>query len=155
MSLGTSVLIDELEADEIPYELLPHFRTFTAADEASALGLEPSEVAKTVVLETASQYVRAVLPASHRLDLEKARIALGTDAVRVATERALVGAFPEFELGAVPPLSGPPDRVLVDQRLAGSESLVLEAGAHDVSVRVDTAALLAAARAQVADICSG
>jgi Ala-tRNA(Pro) deacylase len=154
MSLGTSILIDELEADRIPYELLPHPRTFTAADEAEALGLEPCQVAKTVVLETSSEYVRAVLPASKRLDLEKVRRALETDAVRVASERALVGAFPEFELGAVPPLAGPPDKVIVDAGLATADWIVLEAGAHDMSVRLKTAALLTASRARVADICA-
>jgi Ala-tRNA(Pro) deacylase len=153
MSLGTTLFVHELEAEQVPYELLSHERTQTAVEEARALGLAPAEVAKTVVLETETEYVRAVLPASSRLDLAKVREALGAEAVRLATERTLAGAFPEFELGAVPPLAGPPDRVLVDRRVAEADTVVFEAGSHDMSVRVKTAELLAAARAQLADVC--
>ncbi|MEK6328841.1 MAG: hypothetical protein AABM66_15165 [Actinomycetota bacterium] len=47
----------------------------------------------------------------------------------------------------------PRDSVVVDGRLAERESLVLEAGSHDESVRIATADLLRIAEAQLADIC--
>ena len=53
------------------YELLPHEHTERAADEAAALGLPPDEVAKTLVVTTPEGNVRAVLPASERIDLRK------------------------------------------------------------------------------------
>ena len=71
-----------------------------------------------MVLTTPDGFVRAVLPASNRLDLGKLREILGTKDVELATEAVLAGAYPEFELGAVPPLTGGDgDRVLVDRRL--------------------------------------
>ena len=59
----------------------------------------------------------------------------------------------DFELGAVPPFGGREDNVLVDERLAGRDSIVVEAGSHDRSVRLKAADLVRLTRAQVADIC--
>jgi prolyl-tRNA editing enzyme YbaK/EbsC (Cys-tRNA(Pro) deacylase) len=154
MPLGTTLFVHELEAVSVPYELIHHEPTFSAYAEAEALGLEPSQVAKTIVVETPAGFVRAVLPASERLDVSKTKDALGINAAELATEKHLAGAFPEFELGAVPPLGGPPDRVIVDSRVVTKDSIVLEAGAHSESIRVRPVDLVAATRAVVADICA-
>ena len=146
-------LLEQLERASIPYELLDHPRTTTAAEEARALGLDPHEVAKTVVLVTPDGFVRAVVPASARLDLHKVRAQLGTKEVELATEEVLAGAYPDFELGAVPPLTGEDgDRVLLDERLREREWVVLEAGTHEQSVRLRTADLVELCRAEVVDL---
>jgi Ala-tRNA(Pro) deacylase len=145
-------LIEVLRREHVAYELIPHHRTETAVAEARVLGVDPHQVAKTLILSTPFGFVRAVLPASDRLDLEKARFALNTPEVELATEETLVGAYPEFELGAVPPMGGAFDRVLVEERLFDSEFIVLEAGTHDESVRLRTSDLLTVADAEVADL---
>jgi Ala-tRNA(Pro) deacylase len=130
-----------------------HPRTTTAAAEAHVLGLEPREVAKTVVLSTPDGFLRAVLPASERLDLGKVRALLGTTDVHLATEEVLAGAYPDFELGAVPPLTGGDgDRVLVDRRLCESEWVVLEAGTHEHSLRLRSSDLVELSDARVVDL---
>jgi prolyl-tRNA editing enzyme YbaK/EbsC (Cys-tRNA(Pro) deacylase) len=43
--------------------------------------------------------------------------------------------------------------VIVDERLARRDSVVLEAGSHDRSVRVKAADLVRLTGAQVADLC--
>jgi prolyl-tRNA editing enzyme YbaK/EbsC (Cys-tRNA(Pro) deacylase) len=59
-----------------------------------------------------------------------------------------------FELGAVPPFGGPMgDRVLVDRRIAGRESVVFEAGSHGESIRMKTGNLLRLSGGEVADVC--
>lgn len=145
-------LIDVLHREHVPYELLPHHHTETALDEASTLGLDPHQVAKTLILTTPFGFVRAVIPASERLDLEKVRFALDTADAELANETSLVGAYPEFELGAVPPMGGPYDRVLVDRSLFDSTFIVLDAGTHDESIRLRTGDLLSVAEAEVVDI---
>lgn len=142
-----------LDEAGLAYELLPHARTETAAAEAEALGVEPQEVAKTLVLSAPAGYVRAVLPASERIDLHKVRDHVeGGKRIYLATEEDLARDYPDFELGAVPPFGGAGDRVLVDSRLAARETVVLEAGSHEQSVRVRTADLIAITRADVADL---
>jgi Ala-tRNA(Pro) deacylase len=146
-------LVDELERASIAYELIDHARTTTAAAEARALGVAPHEVAKTVVLTTPDGFVRAVLPASDRLDLGKLREILGTKDVELATEAVLAGAYPEFELGAVPPLTGGDgDRVLVDRRLHENEWVVLEAGTHEQSLRLRMNDLVELTDARLVDL---
>ena len=146
-------LVDDLERASVAYELIDHPRTTTAAAEARVLGVAPHEVAKTVVLTTPEGFVRAVLPASDRLDLGKLREILDAKDIELATEAVLAGAYPEFELGAVPPLTGGDgDRVLVDSRLCENEWVVLEAGTHEQSLRLRTTDLVELTDARVVDL---
>ena len=145
-------LLDEAGID---FDVLEHPRTESATEEAAALGVRPEEVAKTLVLVASGGNVRAVLAASERIDLQKvaASLAVGGKQVHLASEDNLAYDYPEFELGAVPPFGGRDDRVLVDERLAGRDSVVVEAGSHDRSVRLKAADLVRVTKAQVADIC--
>ncbi|HXJ64960.1 MAG TPA: YbaK/EbsC family protein, partial [Actinomycetota bacterium] len=86
------------------------------------------------------------------LDLEKARHVLRTADIVLASEEDLVGAYPEFELGAVPPVGGAYDRVLVDQRVFDDRFVVFDAGTHDESIRLHVGDLLSLAEAEVADL---
>jgi Ala-tRNA(Pro) deacylase len=97
----------KLRDEHVVYDLIRHEQTESAAAEAAATGLPEVEVGKTVVLAGAHGFVRAVLPASARLDLHKLRGVVGCgSAVRLATEVELLTAYPMFELGAVPPFGG-------------------------------------------------
>jgi prolyl-tRNA editing enzyme YbaK/EbsC (Cys-tRNA(Pro) deacylase) len=59
-------------------------------------------------------------------------------------------------VGAVPSIGGARrDPVVIDSRLAERESVVLEAGSHQESVRIATADLLRLTNADVASICAG
>jgi Ala-tRNA(Pro) deacylase len=154
--MATADLTRMLDEHGVDYELLPHEHTERAAEEAQALGLPPEEVAKTLVVATPEGYVRAVLPASERIDLNKLRdVHPGArKKVHLASEEDLARDYPEFELGAVPPLGGGRrDPVVVDRRLAERESIVLEAGSHEESIRLATSDLVRIARAEIVDIC--
>jgi Ala-tRNA(Pro) deacylase len=145
-----TVVLDEAG---IEYEVLPHPRTETAAAEAEALGIETGDVAKTLVISTPGGYVRAVVQASDRIDLRKLRDHVeGGKRIHLATEEDLQRDYPGFELGAVPPFGGRGDRVLVDVRLAEHESVVLEAGSHEQSLRMRMTDLLELTGAEVAEL---
>ena len=154
--MTTLEAIRTLKEDGIDYELMPHGHTERATDEARALGVEPGAVAKTVVLSGSEGYVRAVLPASERLDLHRVRDLLGEDKkLRLATEAELVRAYPSFELGAVPPFGGPSgDRVVVDTHVADLAWVIVEDGTHDGSVRLRTTDLILLTEPVVAEICA-
>ena len=144
-----------LEQAGVDFDVLAHARTERAADEAAALGVEPEQVAKTLILLAASANVRGVLAASERIDLHKVAAVLGVGGkeVQLASEDDLARDYPDFELGAVPPFGGREDQVIVDERLAGRDSVVVEAGTHARSVRLKAADLVRLTKAQVADIC--
>ena len=111
----SNALTDALDGAGIAYELLEHASTDRASDEAAALGLRPNEVAKTVVLTAGSGNVRVLLPASERIDMHKLRNLLDVGKeLHLLNEEALGRDYPEFELGAVPPVGGRDDAVVAD-----------------------------------------
>ena len=81
--------LNELDSAGVNYELIPHEHTETALAEAEAVGVEPSYVAKTIILVTRRGFIRAVLPASRRLDLNKVRDLLDAPGARLATEKEI------------------------------------------------------------------
>jgi Ala-tRNA(Pro) deacylase len=153
--MTTDALTNVLDSEGVEYELLPHAHTESALAEAHALALDPMDVAKTLVVDTPKGHVRAVLPATERLDLGKLSelLGFGKKEIQLASESALARDYPEFDLGAVPPLGGSRrEPVVIDARIAERESIVLEAGTHEESVRVGREALMKATGAKVADI---
>ena len=152
----TGTLVDALRKAGCDFELLPHSETFSAAAEAHAVGELEEFVAKTVVLrDDRGRQIRAVVPASRRLDLAKLAREVDADEVTLLDEPELLGSYPQFELGAVPPLSGPAgDAVVIDKTIVAHDHVVFEAGVHDTSVLLRTEDLLAASGALVADIAS-
>ena len=147
---------ERLDEAGIEYQLLAHDHTERASDEAAALGLEPDEVAKTVILSTPEGNLRAILPASERIDLHKLGELEGESRkqIQLVSEDELRRDYPEFELGAVPPLGGSRrDRVVVDRRVAELATVVVEAGSHEESIRIGTIDLIRLAEAEIADIC--
>ncbi len=75
--MATEDLTGALDEAGVRYELLTHARTESAVAEAEALGLAPDDVAKTLVVAIPEGYIRAVIPASERLDVGKLRAVLG------------------------------------------------------------------------------
>ena len=146
-------LADALREAGVEFEVLPHRRTTTAGSEARVLGVAPEETAKTLITKGERGYVRAVVPAAGHLDLAKLEEVLDGETMTLLTEAELVSAYPQFELGAVPPFGGPEgDRVVVDAALAESESVVLDAGVHDASIKLHGRDLVSVAHAAVAEI---
>jgi Ala-tRNA(Pro) deacylase len=67
--------------------------------------------------------------------------------VHLASEDSLERDYPDFELGAVPPFGGRRDQVIVDERLARRDSVIVEAGSHERSVWLKVGDLVRLARA--------
>jgi Ala-tRNA(Pro) deacylase len=151
---GASVeLMRSLKKRKVAFEPLRHPRTETAMDEARTLHASADRVGKTIVVHTAEGMVRVVIQAPEHLSLPKLRDALGREDVRLATEEELGAAYPDFELGAVPPFGGPGgDRVVLDRRVADLDSVIVEAGSHSDSLRLATADLVRITGATVADV---
>jgi Ala-tRNA(Pro) deacylase len=78
-----------------------------------------------------------VLPASRRIVLYDLREMLGSVELRLATEAEFQGAFPDCELGAMPPfgnLYGLP--VYVEASLADEAEIAFNAGTHSEVIQM-------------------
>jgi Ala-tRNA(Pro) deacylase len=145
-----------LDGAGVVWEGREHPETMSSAEEARALGVDPDEVAKTLVLKDGAGFALAVIPGGHRLDMHKAREVMGDNHARLATEDEMAAQFPDFDLGAVPPAPGLLAlRCLVDPLVAKREWIVFPAGTHTDSVRMKTADLLGMGDTQTADLVQG
>jgi len=130
---------DYLRARGIQPEEITHELTHSALGEAARLGVPATEVAKTIVLDTHRGRALAVIPASERLDMGLVHRAVGDSHARLASEEELQRDYPDFELGAFPPLGSLLAAPLyVDPKVMEGETVVFAAGTADKSLRVTT-----------------
>lgn len=134
-----SKVTDHLEARGVDFEVVPHRPSPTAEAEAHALGVDPSDVAKTVVLNLRTGHAFAVVPADRVVDIDAVKIALNTSHVALATEEEIARDYPEFEPGALPPLG---DMVrtplVVDPSVIEHDEIIFSDGTQSASVRMTT-----------------
>jgi Ala-tRNA(Pro) deacylase len=134
-----SAVTEHLEQRGSAFALLPHRQTYTATDEARALGIDAGEVLKTLAVRTGPGYVLAVIPASCRLDLHLVREALGDHQARLASEEELGRDFAGYQLGALPPLGALlGSQVFLDPEVLNHDMVVFAAGTQTESVRIRT-----------------
>lgn len=121
---------DYLDREGVHYDVIAHSATRDAARTAQAARVPGDRLAKSVVLEDDSGYLMAIIPASHRLDLQAIARELRRELV-LASERELTHLFEDCEPGAVPPLGQAYGiDVVVDRNLADTPDIYFEAGDH-------------------------
>jgi Ala-tRNA(Pro) deacylase len=120
-----------LDGHGVHYVSIQHSVALTAAEVAESVQVKGRDFAKTVIVKMGSVMAMVVLPASRRIVLYDLREMLGSVELRLATEAEFKGAFPDCELGAMPPfgnLYGLP--VYVEASLADEAEIAFNAGTH-------------------------
>jgi Ala-tRNA(Pro) deacylase len=150
---GVGLVTDLLEQAGVRHEVVAHAPTYCASDEAAAAHAEMRFTAKTLVLHDRGGLSVAVLPADRRLDLDKARRLLGgTRHLRLATEEEIAERFPDFDVGALPPLLPLP--TVVDSQLLFRRMILCAGGDHRHSLRLDPRELVRLAEPRIGDLSS-
>jgi Ala-tRNA(Pro) deacylase len=135
MSIATSV-DNFLARSGVPYDLVPHVRTTNSSQSAQAAHVSGNKLAKCVMLQDDRGYVMAVLPASHRLDVDALDEQLGRS-LSIADETELARMFTDCEPGALPPLGKAYGiDAVVDEDLLTADDIYFEAGDHLALVHV-------------------
>lgn len=149
-----STVTEHLASKGLDFEVLQHEPAVTSLAEAHTLGIPEDEVVKTVVLDVRTGHAFAVLPANCDIDLDKIRSAINSRHVELATEEEIERDYPEFELGAIPPLGAlVRTPLIVDPQVLDHDVVVFAAGTQAESVRMRTQDLFAASMMKVASIC--
>ncbi|HVU32710.1 MAG TPA: YbaK/EbsC family protein [Opitutaceae bacterium] len=126
-----------LDGAGVTYTCIVHPAVFTANDAAASAHVVGRDFAKTVIVRIDGELAMVVLPASRRLLLPDLREMLGTDAVRLATEAEFRDAFPDCELGAMPPFGNLYGmRVYVAASLADEPDIAFNACSHTEVIKV-------------------
>ncbi len=143
-----------LKKSNVPYDKKHHPKAYTAQEVAASAHVPGDMLAKTVVVKAGNDYLLAVCPATHLVDLKKLAKVVGTD-VRLANESEMQGLFEETEIGAEPPfgnLYGLP--TYVDISLAECSDIVFQAGTHEDTIRISFEDYKRTAEPQMADFAS-
>ena len=152
---GVAVVTRFLEEAGVEHEVIEHEPTYSTLEEADAVHADPRHSAKTLALHDRGGWRIAVLPANHRLDLDRARSLLaGTRHLRLGTEKEMAAAFPAFDVGALPPV-GPmlPLPEAIDVRLLYRDQVVCPGGDHRHAIRLDPRDLIRLSEPRVGDLC--
>ena len=133
-------LKQHLDEQGVRYLSITHSPAYTAQSIAHAAHVSGKEMAKTVILKVNGELVMAVLPATHKVNLDVLRDELFAETVELATERDFLDAFPGCELGAMPPFGNLWDiPVFVAERLTEDETIVFNAGTHTECIQMSFA----------------
>ena len=95
-------LEDYLREYGVPFEVQHHPRAITAQEVAATEHVPGMMLAKVVMVLADGEMVMLTLPAPYQVDLEKVGKLLGAEEARLGEEE-FEGAFPNCEVGAMPP----------------------------------------------------
>ncbi|HWC22868.1 MAG TPA: YbaK/EbsC family protein [Flexivirga sp.] len=150
-SNGAQRAAQALEASGIAHEIVRHGPVSSLAEAAAVRGIEPSQIAKTIVVRRDDDdYLFVLVPGDRKISWPKLRDLLGVKRLSMpdaATALAVTG----YERGTITPfgsLRAWP--VIADTRVAGTISI--GGGDHGVSATVDADDVIRALGAEVADV---
>lgn len=129
-------LLEYLEWKGVDYELLHHAFVTGSLRTAAMAHVPGRQLAKPVVLKDEQGYLVAVVPASHKLDLDELNRDLNRK-LSMATENELEQLFDDCSKGAIPPIAEAFGyEAVVDETLEASPDVYFEAGDHAELVHV-------------------
>ncbi len=125
-----------LDGEGVHYDVVSHPRTTTSSQSAEAAHIPGNRVAKSVVVHHELGYALAVVPSTHRVELNTLQDLL-EKRLGLATEDEVTTLFDDCEAGAIPPVGAPYGvPVLLDESLGDVSDLYFEAGDHKSLVHV-------------------
>jgi len=125
-----------LEGERIGYDEIAHPRTESSSRTAQAAHIPGRLMAKSVVVHHELGYALAVVPSSHRVELDTLQGVLGKR-LGLASEDEVAKLFEDCDRGAVPPIGaayGVP--VVIEEGLVNAPEVYFEGGDHATLVHV-------------------
>ncbi|MBP6874567.1 MAG: YbaK/EbsC family protein [Candidatus Eisenbacteria bacterium] len=126
-----------LDSEKIKYRIISHSVAYTAQEIAALAHISGKTIAKTVIVKLDGKLAMTVLQATQLVDLDALAVAAGAKTADLATEREFSAAFPDCDLGAMPPfgnLYGMP--VFVSEALARDDEIAFNACSHTELIRL-------------------
>lgn len=126
-----------LDSHNVKYVSITHSRAYTSQEVAASAHIRGKDFAKTVMVKLDGKMAMAVLPATHRVDLDALKQAAGAQRAELATEQEFQYMFPECETGAMPPFGNLYGMdVYADVSLTEDEEIAFNAGSHVEVIRM-------------------
>ncbi|AZT84806.1 MAG: YbaK/EbsC family protein [Marinobacter sp.] len=126
-----------LDSNAVSYRTEAHEPTVDASRTAQAAHVRGREFAKTVIVKADGRLFMTVLPSTDRVHVDQLKQALGAKELELADEDDINAAFPDCEIGAMPPFGNLYNMdVFVSEHLREDEHIVFNAGSHSEVMRM-------------------
>jgi Ala-tRNA(Pro) deacylase len=126
-----------LRDNQVSFETEHHPAAFTAQEVAASDHVPGKMLVKVVMVLADDELVMLAVPAPYQVNLDRVGEVLGATEVRLAEEEEFADAFPDCEVGAMPPFGNLYDvPVYADEALAEDETIVFQAGTHTATMRL-------------------
>lgn len=120
-----------LDQNNIKYVTIKHSLAYTSQEIAASAHIKGKNLAKTVLIKINGKMAMAVLPATHKIDFDLLKKAIGNENIRLASEQEFLDRFAECEVGAMPPFGNLYNMdVFVDESLSEDREIAFNAGTH-------------------------
>ena len=131
-------LKDFLDENDVKYVTIIHSKAYTAQEIAAACHIPGKIFAKTVILKIDGKFAMAVLPATHKINMDLFRQVSHTKEVELSTEEEFESLFPKSETGAMPPFGNLYDLpTYVDSSLTEDEEICFNATTHSEVIKMN------------------
>lgn len=130
MGVATT-LLEYLDSRQVTYDVIAHPHSSSAMRAAEAAHVPGDQVAKPVLLGDDDSYLLAVIPATHRLELDRLNQLLARS-LEMLPEAEVEATFSDCERGAIPAIGEPYGvDVVVDPSLIHQPDVYFESGDHE------------------------
>ncbi len=136
MSLS-KIITDYLKQNHVSFEILEHPLAYTAMEIADSQHVPGRQMVKSVIVKGDGNFFMCLLPAIYYIDLFKLKDLLHVKHVDIANEQEISKLFPDFEVGAEPPLGHLYNLpIYADKLLEEDEHIVFNAGSHTQMIKM-------------------
>lgn len=129
--MGVAMTLKEyLDMNDFDYEVIEHLPSKSSLKSAEEAHVSGDKVAKPILLGDDDSYLLAVIPATHRLDIDRLNQLMARGLV-IMNQNELDSTFTDCERGAIPPtgeLYGVD--TIIDPALLAKEDVYFESGDH-------------------------
>jgi Ala-tRNA(Pro) deacylase len=123
-------LAEYLENEGVSFDLVAHPHSNSSLASAESAHIPGDQLAKSVVLEDEEGILLAVIPATHKLDLNSLERCIGRK-LGLVPEQRLRQLFYDCEFGAIPPIGRAYGyETILDDSLMEHDDVYFEAGDH-------------------------
>lgn len=152
--MRTSVdLHNYLQSRQVPHEIsLVEMPARTVEMAAASLGLDQSEIGKTLIIEADGSPMVVMLPGSRRLDVRKLKAITGVNRIKLVEPEDAV-SLTGYILGSIPPLAHANEMpIYIDLRLLSIPVIYTCGGQTNAVLKIKPTDLISAGNAQIVDI---
>lgn len=131
--MGIAITLKEYMSDhDTSYEQVYHTRTGCSLETSEVAHIAGDKMVKSVLLGDDKRYFLALIPATHRLEIEKLNKILDRKLV-LMPEVEVARAFSDCEVGSIPPAGDAYGiETWVDASLVDQADLYFESGDHEL-----------------------